>query len=147
MSAPVNICRVKTQHVLTPQSRLPFQRNRAESSLVHCVAVYSIAAICVMLFKEHIEVIMNFWASARPGLRWRIWSAGKTMLILQNAKYLHLFVSEPCLGEADAALVLVKYEIISADLRLDYAHISIAKQCGWRWNSCCINSSLLRVPQ
>lgn len=70
----------------------------------------------------------------------------KTLLIFQNAKYLHLFVSVPCLAEADAALVLVKCEIISADLMLDYAHISIAKQCGWRLYSCCINSSLLRVP-
>lgn len=53
------------------------------------------------------------------------------VLIFQNAKYLHPFVSVPCLAEADAALVLVKYEIISADLMLDYAHISMAKQCGW----------------
>lgn len=70
----------------------------------------------------------------------------KTLLIFQNAKYMHFFVSVPCLAEADAALVLVKYEIIAADLMLDYARNSIAKQCGWRLYSCCINSSLLRVP-
>lgn len=55
------------------------------------------------------------------------------------------FVPVPCLAEADAALMVVKYELISADLMLDPAHISIAKQGGWLLYSCCINSSLLRV--
>lgn len=87
----------------------------------------------------------NLWASARR-TQMRNLGCAKTLLIFQNAKYLHRFVSVPCLAEADAASVLVKYEIISADLMLDYARISIAKQCGERLYSCRINSPLLGEP-
>lgn len=131
-----------TTCVLTHQSQLPFKHDRTDISLLQCDGcLLHLCHLCRLFRRTERGDIksLNFSKTQMRNL-----VCVTTLLIFQNAKYLHLFVSVPCLAEADAALVLVKYEIISADLMLDYAHILIAKQCCW--HSCCINSSLLRVP-
>lgn len=95
--------------------------------------------------KTKLEAILNIQASAKPRLRWEIHGAEEPCWSFGMLSGCIFFVPVPCLAEADAALMVVKYELISADLMLDPAPISIAKQGGWLLYSCCINSSLLRV--
>lgn len=95
--------------------------------------------------KPKLEAILNLQASAKPRLRWEIHGAEEPCWSFGMLSACILFVPVPCLAEADAALMVVKYELISADLMLDPAHILIAKQGGWLLYSCCINSSLLGV--
>lgn len=95
--------------------------------------------------KTKLEELLNLQASAKARLRWEIHGASEPCWSFGMLSACIFFVPVPCLAEADAALMVVKYELISADLMLDPAHISIAKQGGWLLYPCCINSSLLRV--